>query len=50
MEQWIARRNISALRQQLADGQHRENEAELRRQLAEQEALLRKLNGPLHRR
>ncbi|HVN00309.1 MAG TPA: hypothetical protein VMT68_08850 [Caulobacteraceae bacterium] len=44
MDQWIARRNIAALKQRLGDGKTHENEVELRRQLAEQETLLRRLN------
>jgi hypothetical protein len=47
MDQWIARRNIAALKQRLSDGKVHENDGELRRQLAEQEALLRRLNDPL---
>ena len=50
MDQWIARRNIAALKQRLDDGKVHENEVELRRQLAEQEGLLLRLDDPMKRR
>ncbi|HXQ12763.1 MAG TPA: hypothetical protein VN805_17360 [Caulobacteraceae bacterium] len=50
MDQLIVRRTIARLQQELADGKPRENEAELRRQLEEQETLLRELNDPVKRR
>lgn len=46
---WIAKRNITALKLRLEDGKYYENEDELRRQLAEQEEILRKLVGPIKR-
>ena len=42
-EHWIAQANVTALKRRLADGEVHANEAELLRQLAEQEALLRSL-------
>lgn len=50
MDQWIARRNIAALKQRLNEGKVHENEVELRRQLAEQESLLRRLDDHMKRR
>jgi hypothetical protein len=44
MDRWVTQKNIEALKQRLGDGRIHENEAELRRQLAEQEALLRGIN------
>jgi hypothetical protein len=45
MDQWIARQNITALSRQLGDGRFHDNEAELRRQLAEQQDILGSLTG-----
>ena len=50
MDQMIVRRAIARLQQELADGKARENEADLRRELEEQETLLRELNDPMKRR
>jgi len=43
MDQWVARRNIARLTQKLGERPSLETEAELRRQLAQQLALLEEL-------
>jgi hypothetical protein len=50
MDQWIARQNIAALKRRLVDRKPHDSEAELRRQLAEQEHILRSVGGPATRR